>query len=180
MSYSPTPDPCLCFFFVCYVSSLPAKPWIPDQVWDWRDEVEIRLGCWRGTNWRPVCNSFIHSFTSFSKHLWGLRSGPGPGMGSEDTMNGALDTTPVLPELPVHGERQWKGIANTPRQRGQLRTLESTWHPECPVGARSCTQRFVQVLWLKFSHLSNGESPSDFFHRVVMRKERVFFVKHWE
>lgn len=123
---------------------------------------------------------FIHSFTSFSKHLWGLRSGPGPGMGSEDTINGALDTTPVLPELPVYGERQWKGIANTPRQIGQLRTLESTWHPECPVGARSCTQRFVQVLWLKFSHLSNGESPSDFFHRVVMRKERVFFVKHWE
>lgn len=36
---------------------------------------------------------FIHSFTSFNKHLWGPHSGPGPGWESRDRMSGGLDMT---------------------------------------------------------------------------------------
>lgn len=66
------------FWGVLCVSSFPAKPRPDEGLAGWG-------GIWAGLwveNQVATTLGFVHSFTSFSKHLWSIHSWPGAGLGS--------------------------------------------------------------------------------------------------
>lgn len=118
-------------------------------------------------------HSFIHSFTSLNKHLWGFPSGLGPGLGSEDTMNGGLGPPLSSQSSLSMGEvRLWNKQFQHPTTNGVAQGLRGPPVHWVPTGT-------LYHFRLKPSHLSNGESPWDLFRRALMRHERVFIVKNF-